>query len=93
MEILVGKELVNNIKTDELHSLDLRNDLANNNIFACFLIPQGYIGNRPPNFVGEHEDDTWGIDVLTEDGNCVTSYLYVSELEYDQDLKKLKIFE
>lgn len=94
MEVKVDKVFMKKIKYDRLNSLDLRSDIENNNIYGCILRAEGYVGNRPIDCDDEfHEDDTWAIDCYTEDGLCVTSYLYVSEYEYDQDLKRLKKFE
>ena len=77
---------------DKLNSLDLRSDLENDNIKGCVLRTEGYVGNRPKDFIGEeHEDDTWAIDCLTENGDVVVSYLYVSEYEYNQDVEVLSI--
>lgn len=78
---------------DKLNSLDLRSDLENSNITGCVLRTEGYVGNRPTDFKEDrHEDDTWAIDCITEDGEPFTSYLYVSESEYDQDVKVLEKF-
>jgi hypothetical protein len=93
MEVLVDKVFMKNIKFDELNSLDLRSDIENNNIFGTVLVSQGYVGNRPTDAEGEYEDDTWAIDCLTEDGDCVCAYLYTSEFEYNEDCAMLKEFE
>lgn len=76
---------------DKINSLDLRSDLENDMIIGGVLRAVGYIGNRPSSFVGDfHEDDTWAIDCNDEDGNPITSYLYVSEYEYNQDVKLIE---
>jgi hypothetical protein len=94
MEVLVDKVFMKGIEYDKINSLDLRSDIENNNIFACVLRAEGYVGNRPADCEDEfHEDDTWAIDCLTEDGMVVGSYLYSSEFEYDEDIKLLKEFE
>ena len=85
MEYIVDKKFMQTVKIDNLNSLDLRSDLENNNIYGATLVPEGYIGNRPSTAVGHHEDDTWAIDV-----DSIISYLYTSELEYNQDLETLK---
>lgn len=74
----------------ELYNSDLRADLNSRKIKGNVLRTQGYVGNRPRDFKGDfHEDDTWAIDCLDEDGIPVTSYLYVSEYEYNQDVEKI----
>jgi hypothetical protein len=89
-EEIIDKHLLTNLKVDEINNLDLRSDLENANIFGCVLRTQGYIGNRPRDFKGDfHEDDTWAIGCFTEDGNVVTSYLYVSQYEYNQDVSRI----
>ena len=92
MEVKVDKVFLNGVLSDEINSLDLRTDLENDNISNCILIPQGYVGNRPSTFIGEHEDDSWAIDVMGEEGECFTSYLYTSEFEYKEDVKLIKPF-
>lgn len=94
MEVLVDSIFMVNIELDKLNSSSLISDIKNNNILGCVLRTEGYVGNRPSNFKGEfHEDDTWAIDVIHEEGQCETSYLYVSEFEYDEDVKILKEFK
>jgi hypothetical protein len=89
--IMVDNVLVDNY--DKINSLDLRGDLENGNITDCVLKPEGYVGNRPTEFDGDlHEDDTWAIDCLLEDGTVINSYLYVSEFEYNQDVEILNNF-
>lgn len=78
------------LEYDKINNLDLRSDIENDNIIGCKLKAQGYIGNRPTNFDGEHEDDTWAIDCFNSDEVCVDSYLYTSEFEYQEDIKILK---
>lgn len=92
MEVYVDKVFMQGIEYDKLNSLDLRSDIENNNIFDTVLEAMGYVGNRPSDCKDKfHEDDTWAIDCYVSDGkSVVTSYLYVSELEYEQDLKLLK---
>lgn len=92
MEILIDKTFMHKIKHDDLFNLDLRSDIENNNIYSCVLRPVDYIGNRPKEFKGQHEDDTWAIDCFTECGNVVGSYLYSSECEYVQDINLLEPF-
>ena len=94
-EIKVDKLFMRGIAYDSLNSLDLRSDIENNNIFDAILRTSGYVGNRPSDLKDdeEHEDDTWAIDALTEDGMCVTAYLYTSEYEYEQDVDLLKEWE
>jgi hypothetical protein len=76
---------------NKLNSSDLKKDLWNNNIHDTVLRFEEYVGNRPSDCEDEfHEDDTWAIDCLTKDGQCVTSYLYVSQYEYNQDYELLK---
>ena len=76
---------------DKLNSLDLRSDLENNNIHDTVLRFEEYVGNRPSDCEDEfHEDDTWAVDCFTEDGQVVSSYLYVSKYEYNQDYKLLQ---
>lgn len=87
-KIIISETLVENIQYDSINSLDLRSDIENNNIIGCTLELQGYVGNRPSDFKGEeHEDDTWAIDCLNEDGSVIDSYLYSSEYEYNEDVK------
>ena len=94
MEVYVDKVFMQGIEYDKLNSSDLRSDIENNDIFDTVLRGSGYVGNRPHDCKDEfHEDDTWAIDCFINDGADVTSYLYVSELEYKQDLKLLKEFE
>tara|TARA_R110000851_G_scaffold196444_3_gene347413 strand:+ start:12864 stop:13421 length:558 start_codon:yes stop_codon:yes gene_type:complete len=79
---------------DKVNSLDLRSDIENGNILDCVLRFSGYVGNRPSDCEDEeHEDDTWAIDVLNEDGEPVESYLYSSEYEYNQDYDLLKEYD
>lgn len=88
----VNKDNIKSFKTNLLNNPNLRSDLKNNNIYDTYLVPQGYVGNRPSDFKEEyHEDDTWAIDAVTEDNLTVDSYLYVSEHEYKEDLKTLKL--
>lgn len=91
MKIHVDPVFMSEVKSDELNSFNLRSDIENNNIYDCYLVPQGYVGNRPADCEEEfHEDDTWAIDCLTNDEMVVESYLYVSEYEYNQDVELLK---
>lgn len=93
IEVLVNKAFMKGIDYNSINSLNLRSDIENNNIYACILKTQGYVGNRPSECTDEfHEDDTWAIDVCTEDGLEVESYLYSSEFEYDQDVELLRPF-
>ncbi len=66
---------------DKINSFDLRSDLENDNIHGCILRCSGYAN-----------DETWVIDVLTEDGQPEISYLYTGKLEYNQDYDLLKEF-
>lgn len=92
MEAHINIDTLKQIKIDHINNLHLRSDLENNNIFDCKLIPQGYVENRSEGFEGDtHEDGTWAIDCFTLDGGYVCSYLYVSELDYEQDLKLLNL--
>lgn len=93
MEVQIDQVFMSEIKSDKLNSLDLRSDIENNNIYGTVLRSEGYVGNRPTNFEGEHEDDTWAIDCITEEGLAVVSYIYTSEYEYNQDVELLKEFE
>lgn len=92
MTIHINKNTLAKIKIVNLNHFDLRGDLENNNIYDTKLVAQGYVGNRPNYFEGDfHEDDTWAIDCYTSDGMEVTSYLYVSEKEYKEDLEILTL--
>lgn len=94
IEVHVDKVFMLGIEYDKLNSFDLRSDIENNNIFDTILRTQGYVGNRPSDCTDEfHEDDTWAIDCFINDGADVTSYLYVSEFEYRQDVELIKKFE
>jgi hypothetical protein len=67
---------------DSINCLDLRSDIENDNIYDTYLIPQGAITN-----VADKQDKgTWAIDCCTSDGEVVQSYLYSSELEYNEDI-------
>ncbi len=89
-KVTVDRDFIKTVDFNKVNSLDLRSDLENNNIYGCDLVAEGYIGNRPSDFVGEHEDDTWAIEVgIGEDDGGDISYLYTSEYEYNQDLKTL----
>jgi len=90
VELEINAEDIPEDVLSNINSLDLRSDLENGNILGCVLRFEGYVGNRPQGFVGFHEDDSWAIDVLNDDGEPETSYLYVSELEYNQDYNLLK---
>lgn len=91
MKVSVDKALMDAIDVSEINSLALRSDLENNNIYGTVLRAEGYVGNAPEGQEGSHEDDTWAIDCLTEDGFVVDSYLYTSELEYDEDVELLDL--
>ena len=79
------------IHYDNLNNLELRSDIENDNIgfskeYVSAFVFEGYVGNRPSDFEGEHhEDDTWAID-LHQDSDTVESYLYSSKYEYLQDV-------
>lgn len=81
------------INYDKINNLDLRSafeDEENEPIISTNLVAVGYVGNRPSDFVGEHEDDTWAIDQYDEDGETIyQSFLYTSEYEYNEDCKLL----
>lgn len=78
--IHVTKKFMDSVEFGILNNLDLRSDIENNNIYDTKLIPQGYVG------VG-----TWAIDCFTSDGMEVCSYLYTSELEYNEDVEILTL--
>ena len=90
--IYITESFLDNISYGNINNLDLRSDIENANIYGTKLVPQGYVGNRPTDFIGEHEDDTWAIDCYTSDGMEVESYLYTSEFEYNEDIKILLDF-
>ena len=74
------------------YSADMKFFLNDKRMEGLFLVlrAEGYVGNRPLlHKEGHHEDDTWAVDVLTEDGNAFTSFLYTSEYEYQEDIKEL----
>jgi len=80
---------------DELNNLDLRSMFENTEdepMIFTHLKAEGYVGNRPLVFEGEHEDDTWAIDQYDEDKEYVIeSFLYTSRFEYEQDCAILGI--
>jgi len=95
---LEGKILIEEVPTnyDHINNLNLRSmfeDEENEPIINTRLMACGYVGNRPIDFKGVfHEDDTWAIDQYDEDGEqSYVSFLYVSESEYEEDLKILGI--
>lgn len=81
------------IKYDLLNNLELRSafeDEENEPMIFTNLKSEGYVGNRPSNFEGEHEDDTWAIDLYDEDAEiCICSFLYTSQFEYEEDCRIL----
>jgi hypothetical protein len=81
------------INYDLLNNLELRSGFEDEEIepmMFTHLKAEGYVGNKPFPFEGEHEDDTWAIDQYDEDGDMViNSFLYVSEFEYLEDCKIL----
>ena len=92
--IHVTGKFLDNVFYGNIYNSYLRDDIENANIYDTKLIPQGYIGNRPNDFKGDfHEDDTWAIDCFTNDGIEVTTYLYSSEFEYDNDVSMITDFK
>lgn len=82
-------------KGENWYSADLKNFLSDARMEGLNLIlrTEGYIGNRPSSHKeGQHEDDTWGIDAVTDAGDGFMSFLYCSEYEYNEDVKKLVKF-
>jgi len=77
------------INYDLLNNLELRSKFEDEEIepmMFTHLKTEGYVGNRPLVFEGEHEDDTWAIDQYDEDeGQVINSFLYSSYFEYQQD--------
>lgn len=66
---------------EKLHCLSLKEDIREGKIFGNFLFPCGIISNEP---------ETFAIDCKDEGGHDVfATYLYESELEYNEDLKIL----
>ena len=79
-------------KGQNWNSADLKHFLSDTRMEGSKLVLrcEGYVGNRPLSHKeGHHEDDTWAIDVLTENGDVFMSFLYVSEYEYQEDIKEL----
>ena len=66
---------------EKLHCLSLRSDIKDGKIFGNFLFPCGKISNEPETFAIDCKDEG-GYDVFE-------TYLYESELEYNEDLKIL----
>ena len=64
---------------DKINNLNLRSDLENNNIFDCYLEPQGSIS-------ADGIEESYAIDCFNGEGSSTESYLYNSEFEYMQDL-------
>jgi len=64
----------------KLYNTELKQNLQNGKTHSGNLRGSGYVGNG---------DNTWAIDDEVND----TSYLYTSELEYNNDIKLLKITE
>jgi len=80
------------METVQVNNQKLYWDLVQGRIGECKLVPCGYVGNRTETYEGQfHPDDSWAIDLSTEEGMIVDSYLYTSEYEYKQDLKALKL--
>ena len=64
---------------DKINNLNLRSDLENNNIFDCYLEPQGSIS-------ADGIEESYAIDCFNGEGSSTESYLYNSAHEYCQDL-------
>lgn len=87
-KIIVDTKFIRRVENINFQNFDLRRDIRDGSIDDCYIKKAGYVGNRPSDCKDEfHEDDTWAIDVYTKDNFVVTSYLYVSEFEYNKDLK------
>jgi|DEB0MinimDraft_12_1074336.scaffolds.fasta_scaffold05999_8 hypothetical protein len=79
-------------KGQNWYSSDLKAFLSDDRMEGDSLVlrTEGYVGNRPLlHKSGHHEDDTWAIDVLTENGDAWMSFLYCSDYEYTEDVKRL----
>ena len=85
--IEVTKELLNRNKNTNFYNSYLRRDIKNKSIENCKINQTGYIGNRPE----DCKDDSWALDVYTEDNFVKTCYLYTSEFEYKSDVDSLLI--
>jgi hypothetical protein len=82
---------IKRIQNHHFYNIKLREDTEKGTIDNCIVVKSGYIGNRPKNCRDEfHEDNTWALDVYTEDNFILTCYLYTSEFEYNKDVEKLE---
>lgn len=80
------------MKIDELNNFDLRSDLENDYLGSNPIFKfEGYVGNRPHSENDDEfdDDDTWAINLVDSNDNVLEIYLYVSEFEYNQDVKIL----
>ena len=90
-EIKLDEKRIKRIKNSHFYNLKLRAAIEDGTIDNCIIDKADYIGSRPEDCKDEfHEDDSWALDVYTEDNLIVTCYLYSSEFEYNKDVEKLE---
>lgn len=90
-EIKLDSNLIKKIGNHHFYNLKLREAIEKGEIDNCIIVKAGYVGNRPADCKDEfHEDDTWALDIYTEDNFILTCYLYAGEFEYNKDIEKLE---
>lgn len=79
------------IEVDSLSNAELTKDILKEKseevLGEVKIVFSGYVGNRPSDFYGAyHEDDTWAIDIKTDENQELYSYLYTSNRDYINDV-------